>query len=163
MKKLLSVMGVILAVFAGLMFAGPANAATPRALASHASAPALTATTATATAPSVLVGPTPMTGNYYYNCVLTDGNSWSLAAGEPLTDCHGSYLQKYLDGVHVSSIALTYGGGAAASESSQWHTLGCAVAVASGVVLVLYPPTEALEWILATTAYAGGGAIACLA
>lgn len=64
-------------------------------------------------APSVAVQPAS-TGDYEYICVGTDGSSYSMANGAPLSDCKGSYLQKYINGQQVDSISLT-GTGAVAS------------------------------------------------
>ena len=76
------------------------------------------------------------TGDYEYVCVLTDGRLYSMAAGEPTTNCKGSYLQKYLDGRLLSTYHLAYGGGA--STEFQW-TSGCILATASGVLLIMSP------------------------
>lgn len=99
------------------------------------------------------------TGNYEYNCVLTDGSSYFMGAGEPLTNCKGSYLQKYLDGRQLTSVSLAYGGGAQTTipGGAGW----CLLAVGSAVSLLVFPPTTATAWVV-NGALAGGGLTSCL-
>lgn len=101
------------------------------------------------------------TGQYEYICIGSDGSSWSLRIGEPTTDCHGSYLLKYINGVQVASYRLSIGGGIAAPVA-PWST-GCVVAVASGVALFLFPPTGATAWVVVGGLTAAGLYTSCLA
>ncbi|KFF58627.1 hypothetical protein JF66_17150, partial [Cryobacterium sp. MLB-32] len=99
------------------------------------------------------------TGNYEYNCVLTSGYSYFMSSGEPLTNCKGSYLQKYLDGRQLDSVALAYGGGAA--STFNW-SVGCILSVGSGVLLVVYPPTGAIAWFIQGSVYAANVTASCV-
>lgn len=101
------------------------------------------------------------TGQYEYICIGTDGNSWSLRAGEPTTNCHGSYLHKYINGVKVASYRLALGGGIAAPRPA-WNT-GCVLAVASGVALFVFPPTGATAWVTLGGLAAAGLYTSCVA
>ncbi|KFF58007.1 hypothetical protein JF66_21835, partial [Cryobacterium sp. MLB-32] len=138
MKKLLSIASTTIILLAGIAFASPASAETMTATTPDTVA---AATTHTASQPSPNNSAemfSTQTGNYEYNCVLTSGYSYFMSSGEPLTNCKGSYLQKYLDGRQLDSVALAYGGGAA--STFNW-SVGCILSVGSGVLLVVYPPT----------------------
>ncbi len=76
------------------------------------------------------------TGQYEWVCVLTTGNTYSMRDGEPLTNCKGSYLQKYLNGRQLAVYRLAYdGNGAIANVKAE----GCLLAVAGGVLTILSP------------------------
>lgn len=142
MKKLMSIACAGIVLLSVGLTAGPASA-------ESVVAPPMAATEVTNSVPgsvpaSVLM---PMTGNYEYNCVLSNGSSYFMAPGEALTNCHGSYLQKYLDGRQLSSISLTYGGVVATNPPVGWvWGTGCILSVASGVALVVFPPSGAIAW-----------------
>lgn len=98
-----------------------------------------------ATAPSPLAPKEIQTGEYDYFCLAADGSGFWLSQGEATTNCHGSYLLKYIDGNQVGSYNLAYGGGAA--QTPPWNT-GCVLALAGGVALFIYPPTGAVAWVV---------------
>ena len=148
MKKLTSVLVGLVVVAMALVAPTAANAATPEAVAISASS----------AAPDSVMA--PMTGNYDYVCVLQDGSSYTMASGEKITNCHGSYLQKYLDGRKLATYNLSYGGGAALNPVPSG---GCVLALASGVLLILYPPTGAVAWALSGGFYVAGVAVSCTA
>ena len=102
------------------------------------------------------------TGEYEYICQMPDGNSWSLQVGEPTTDCHGSYLQKYINGSMVANYKLVYDGGGYYSDVPPFP-YGCAIAIAGAYLLVLYPPTSGVAWVLQGSVAAGGLATSCVA
>ncbi|WP_344405838.1 hypothetical protein [Dactylosporangium fulvum] len=112
------------------------------------------ATTSTVPAP-----PAIQTGEYEYNCIGVDGSSFWLSPGRPTTDCHGSYLQKYLDGNLLASYNLAYGGGAA--QNPPWNT-GCVLAIASGVALFVFPPTGVAAWVTVGGLTAAGLYVSCV-
>ncbi len=99
------------------------------------------------------------TGNYEYICIGTDGNSWSLASGEATTDCHGSFLHKYINGSLVAIYHLAYGGGAV----STWTwTSGCIIGVSTSVAALVLGPTGLTEWLVWAAA-TGAGLASCVA
>ncbi|WP_431031264.1 hypothetical protein [Plantibacter sp. RU18] len=61
-------------------------------------------------------------GQYEYVCVGIDGSSYSMA----LSSCKGSYLQKYINGQQIETIALT-GHGTVADPNAI--TMDCVVAI----------------------------------
>jgi hypothetical protein len=65
-------------------------------------------------------------GQYEYVCVGTDGSSYSMAHGTALSTCKGSYLQKYINGKQIETIALT-GHGTVADPNAI--NMDCLVAV----------------------------------
>jgi hypothetical protein len=114
-----------------------------------------------ATAFPVVADPTILaTGQYDYNCVLTNGSSYFMSPGSPLTNCKGSYLQKYINGVMVKSVALAYGGGATATVPAGAG--GCLLAVASGVALAFFPPSGVLAWVVVGSLTAAGIVASCV-
>jgi hypothetical protein len=94
---------------------------------------------------------------YEYICQLADGNSWSLSSGEPTDDCHGTYLQKYINGSMVANYNLTL-----CRRQRGQHPPGypvsddCALALFGTVGLVLFPPTGAVAWVYLGTIQALG-------
>ncbi|UOE43167.1 hypothetical protein [Agromyces larvae] len=157
MKKLASIITGL--AIAAMTFLAPT--------AVYAATPEPAPTVAPLTANLTVVGPAapepvavPMTGEYEYICQMPDGNSWSLQVGEPTTDCHGSYLQKYINGSMVANYHLAYGGGAA--QVPPWNT-GCVLAVASGVALFVFPPTGATAWVVVGGLTAAGLYVSCVA
>jgi len=84
------------------------------------------------------------TGNYEYICIGTSGASWALVSGEKLSDCHGSFLHKYINGALVANYRLAYGGGAATTWT--W-TEGCIITVALAGVALIEGPVGAVEWL----------------
>jgi hypothetical protein len=65
-------------------------------------------------------------GKYVYVCVGTDGSSYTMASGAELGSCKGSYLQKYINGAQVDTIALTTSGAIADPDALS---LDCLVAI----------------------------------
>ncbi|MFJ8896821.1 hypothetical protein ACIRCZ_19720 [Leifsonia sp. NPDC102414] len=98
------------------------------------------------------------TGQYDYNCVLTDGSSYFMRHGEALTDCKGSYLQKYLDGRLIKSVGLVYNGGASVQVTGKG---GCLLTLGGIAALVFYPPTSTFGWVLSGALAAGGVSQSC--
>lgn len=159
MKKLLGVAGVLLTVLVGLTFAAPANAAPAKAPSSAITSSTSAPTASGGVAPAQMM--VPLTGNYYYVCVLTSGNSWSLTPGENLTDCKGSYLQKYLDGRQIARWSLTQNGTPATNRPPSE---GCLVAIGlAGAGLVFSPPTGGVSWFAASAIAAAGIGYSCKA
>lgn len=152
MKKLLTTLATILLVVVGAVVAPQAaNAATddpPPAVsisgdASELAAPALLAT-----------------GQYEYICIGIDGSSWSLRAGEPTKDCHGSYLHKYINGSLVKIYRLSATGQVIAHPTRDG--VSCLLAVAGGFTAFLNPVGD-IVWA-ASVGIAGLGFItSCLA
>ncbi|MFG6402659.1 hypothetical protein [Microbacterium sp. P04] len=128
-KRITGSLAVAAALVVGSATAASAAvpAAAPTAV-STAAAPAVS--TDAATAASSGAG---ATGQYEYVCVYTDGSSVSLPAGS-VADCTGaSYLQTYLDGVQLESVALTSAGDPATASPQ------CIIAVAGSVIVGLIP------------------------
>ncbi|MEU8258107.1 hypothetical protein AB0C06_28020 [Micromonospora inaquosa] len=125
-----------------------AGAVAPQASSAAAAAPAGNITTSHVATTSTVPAPSAplaiQTGEYEYNCIGTDGSSFWIGPGRPTTDCHGSYLQKYLDGNLLATYNLAYGGGAA--QNPPWNT-GCVLAIAGGVALFVFPPTGVAAWV----------------
>lgn len=65
-------------------------------------------------------------GQYQYVCVGIDGSSYSMAQGAALNTCKGSYLQKYINGQQISTIALTTDGAIADPNAIN---MDCVVAI----------------------------------
>lgn len=79
-----------------------------------------------------------------------------------LVYCKGSYLQKYINGSMVANYALVYDGGGYYSDVAPFP-YGCAIALAGAYLLVLYPPTSGVAWVLQGSVAAGGLATSCVA
>lgn len=79
----------------------------------------------------------PSTGMYSYNCVLQNGSSYYIASGTALSTCKGSYLQKYLDGRKVQTIALT--GYGYPANPKAFGTIECYIAIGTAVVSIYGP------------------------
>ena len=154
MKKLMTSLAALI-VAAGVVVAPQAaNAAT---LAPASITGSHEATSTTAPTPPAL---TPFeTGEYDYFCLGADGSGFWLSQGEPTTNCHGSYLLKYIDGNQVGSYNLAYGGGAA--QTPPWD-IGCVLALAGGVALFIYPPTGAVAWVVQGGLAGAGRLEACV-
>jgi hypothetical protein len=101
----------------------------------------------------------PSTGVYSYNCVLTNGQSVFLKPGEKLTNCKGSYLQKYINGTKVLTVSLVYNGKPTAnlSPARGW----CVVSLTSVALLAWNPPTATAVWLIGTAATAVGAYGSC--
>ncbi|MEN0083366.1 MAG: hypothetical protein AAGC66_01240 [Leifsonia sp.] len=112
------------------------------------------------TAFPVVADPTT-TGVYSYNCVNPNGSSYFMKPGEKLTNCKGSFLQRYVNGKMVQSIKLAYGGGAAGNPPK--NLAGCIISLGSGVVMVFFPPTSAAGWFWTTAATGAGILYSCVA
>ncbi|MBW8871596.1 MAG: hypothetical protein JF618_05315 [Leifsonia sp.] len=96
----------------------------------------------------------PTTGVYSYNCVNPNGSSYFMKPNENLSNCKGSYLQKYVDGRMVQSLSLVYHGGAYAKVT--WRS-GCILALGgAAVALVWFPPAGITAWVV-TSAFAAAG------
>ncbi|MGN7799037.1 hypothetical protein [Leifsonia sp. 22587] len=99
------------------------------------------------------------TGVYSYNCVNPNGSSYFMRPNENLTNCKGSYLQKYINGRMVQSVALVYRGGA--SVKVTWKS-GCILALGTTAAsLVFSPPTGGLAWVVTGAVAAAGISQAC--
>jgi hypothetical protein len=105
--------------------------------------------------------PRSLTGNYEYVCVLASGTSYSMATGSNLTNCKGSYMQKYLDGRQIAVWSLAFNGLAATNlPPSQ----GCLVSIAlTGAGLVFSPPTGGVSWFASSAIAAAGIGYSCKA
>lgn len=101
------------------------------------------------------------TGDYEYICQMPDGNSWSLQVGEATSDCHGSFLQKYINGEMVANYPLVYDGGSVYSGVPPFPW-ACALGIYGVYVLALYPPTDGVAWVLQGSV-AAGGMLGCVA
>lgn len=163
-----AVAGIAIAVMATVAVPASASAmeapAAPEANSSPASAVA-----PTSESPSQTVAPDGLgidgmqaaaTGDYEYVCVGIDGNSYSMAQGEPTWNCKGSYLQKYLDGRQLAVYSLD---GAGNPASTPPFETGCVLAVASGVALFVFPPTGAVAWVVVGGLTAAGLYVSCVA
>ncbi|MGH1548297.1 hypothetical protein ACRAWB_03580 [Leifsonia poae] len=94
------------------------------------------------------------TGVYSYNCVNPNGSSYFMKPNENLTNCRGSYLQKYINGRMVQSLSLVYRGGAYVKPT--WRS-GCVLALGGATVaLVWFPPAGVTAWVV-TSAFAAAG------
>jgi hypothetical protein len=84
------------------------------------------------------------TGQYEYVCVYPNGASVSLPAGS-VADCTGaSYLQKYLDGRQLETIALTTAGEPATAS------IECVIMVARGTIAAIISPVSGAIAIIST-------------
>jgi hypothetical protein len=146
MKKLMGFACATLVLLSVGLATGPANADLLSAAQQSSVSTASVAPSVPTSAPATVF--MPMTGNYEYNCVLSNGSSYFMACGEKLTDCHGSYLQKYLDGRKLKTVNLTYGGVVATNPPIGWTWgTGCILSLAAaGAALVVFPPTGAIAW-----------------
>ena len=163
MKKLMSIACAALVLLTVGLTAGPANAEPLSAASSATTSVAVSEVmhSAPESLPATVL--TPMTGNYEYNYVLTTGWSYMMAPGEVLTNCHGSYLQKYLDGRQLSSVNLTYGGVVATNPPVGWvWGTGCILALAGVVSLAVFPPSGTIEWMTASALAGFGIEASCL-
>lgn len=89
-------------------------------------------------------------GNYEYVCVSTSGSSYSMADGEKLTNCKGSYLQQYINGQQVDTIPLTGDGTRADPDKLDGY---CLIGLAlDGTLAVVFPPAEAAAVVIEVAA-----------
>ena len=106
----------------------------------------------------VVADPTT-TGVYSYSCVNPNGSSYFMKPNENLTNCKGSYIQKYINGRMVQSVALVYRGGA--NVKVTWKS-GCLLTLGSiGAGLVFSPPTGGLAWFMTGAIAAAGINASC--
>lgn len=166
MKRSITTLIALAVIVGGAIAPQTASASTteqPTARAAEISIPAASMTEARSPSALSTVGRIvpASTGQYEYICIGADGSSWSLRAGEPTTDCHGSYLHKYINGVKVASYRLALGGGIAAPRPA-WSA-GCVIAVASDVALFVFPPTGATAWVTLGGLAAAGLYTSCVA
>ncbi|REK73438.1 hypothetical protein DX116_07785 [Aeromicrobium endophyticum] len=90
-------------------------------------------------------------GTYEYICVSTTGSSYSMAAGEKLGNCKGSYLQKYINGKQIESIPLD-GSGTPVDPDGQLDGY-CIIGLAlGGTAAIVFPPAGAAELIFTAAA-----------
>ncbi|WP_456697947.1 hypothetical protein [Aeromicrobium sp. P5_D10] len=86
-------------------------------------------------------------GNYDYVCVSTNGTSYTMADGEKLSNCKGSYLQKYINGQQVETVHLTGQGTPASPNQLDGY---CIVGLAlGGTAAIVFPPAGAAELVFA--------------
>ncbi|MEU5672353.1 hypothetical protein ACGF3C_23200 [Micromonospora sp. NPDC047762] len=155
MKKLMTTLAAFVVAASVVVAPQAANAAPVVPASSIARSHEATTTTApTPVAPKLFE-----TGEYDYFCLGADGSGFWLSQGEPTTNCHGSYLLKYIDGNQVGSYNLAYGGGAA--QTPPWNT-GCVLALAGGVALFIFPPTGAVAWVVQGGLAAAGLLTSCV-
>lgn len=145
-KKQITVGAASLVVAAGLLFSPAANATTP------AEQPLSEPVAAAPANPAPVVAPAAVapagTGDYEWMCVGIDGSIYSMAPGEPTSNCKGSYLQKYLDGRQLATYNLAYNGnGSLADPEAGSCVLSLAV---EGAALVMSPPTGGAAWFAAS-------------
>ncbi|WP_136028482.1 hypothetical protein [Microbacterium sp. PF5] len=129
------------------------------AVAPQAASAATSAQTEVRTA-SPIGSATMSTGQYEYICIGSDGSSWSLRVGEPTTDCHGSFLHKYISGVMVANYKLSVTG--TVIDHPKPDPIGCLMSIVSGVFGVL-SADGSLIWISALGFTGMGGIMTCLA
>jgi hypothetical protein len=118
---------------------------------------AATAASSEANAVDATVAPRA-TGQYEWVCVGTDGNSYSMTPGEPTSNCHGSYLQKYLDGSQLATYNLAYNG---QGELADPDANSCVLGMAGNMMLIIFPPTSIEGWVSAATGV-GLGLASCV-
>lgn len=155
MKKLISTMSVLLTLVVGALAVPQAASASTQPQNTVTSMN--TGTSVNTAAPSETALPpsdlNQMAAGYYeYICLGVDGNSWSLSSGQPLTDCHGSKLLKYINGSHVATYNLSPTGQILDHASSG----GCVLAFAAGAGMILWPPTGAVAWVYTSVVNAMG-------
>lgn len=163
MKKLMTALAALMIVALGLVVPQAANAATHSSSSEVVRSQPFTQVAKSAELAAAAISMVPMTtqtGEYEYICIGTDGSSWSLASGEPTTDCHGSYLHKYINGVMVANYHLAYGGGAAQNPPGN---IGCVLAIAGTVSLFYFPPTGVAAWVVNGGLAAAGLFVSCTA
>ncbi|WP_186760122.1 hypothetical protein [Arthrobacter alpinus] len=175
--RTMAILTSMMIILAGLFVASPANAseispnvANPSSSSVVTSRPAhfkmgvavplsvLAAESATNSG-SNIVSPREPAGQYYYNCVNTDGSSYFLSQGEPLSNCHGSYLQTYINGVQVRVVSLTTSG---AISNPNAITVDCAIAIVGATIVVL-TPEGTIAWVLSAAVGGISFARACTA
>lgn len=149
MKKLISTLVAALVVAGGLLVPQMASASTLEA------EPATQGVTSMSQDADLMA-----TGEYEYICIGADGSSWSLRVGEPTSDCHGTFLHKYINGVQVANYKLSVTG--AVIEHPQPDALACVLVIAGGVVGVL-ATDGTLLWATAAGLNAIGFVTSCLA
>ena len=108
--------------------------------------------------------PASATGEYEYICQLTNGSSWSLASGESTTDCHGSFLQKYINGTMVANYNLVYDGGAQdfVPSGDGWCILALARTAAAALAAPGTGGSSLLLWVTGVAAASAGTLHECV-
>lgn len=145
-KRSIGILAIVATTLSLIGFAGPASASEPREATSQAApSPASLNGRPIAAADSVLsaspwvgtqttqesmlvVRPNEAAGNYVYVCVLTTGNSYTMAHGTRTYSCGGSRIQQYLYGVFQQSVAIS---GYPPTVPAGSVTIGCILAGAS--------------------------------
>jgi predicted RecA/RadA family phage recombinase len=100
----------------------------------------------------------PTASYYSYNCVLSNGSSYFMKAGEKLTNCKGSFLQKYINGKKVQTVSLVYNGKYSVKVTGKG---ACILALTGVVAMVFYPPSGVFQWVLYGSLAAGGVGTSC--
>lgn len=126
----------------GVLSTAPANAA-PLPSASVLSAPTVGSGIPTPNEQPDSISLREPAGQYVYNCILTNGSSYTLSAGTATSSCKGSYLRRYISGVLVNNISLT---GTGAVSNPNAITVDCAIALVGGVIVVL-SVTGTVLWV----------------
>lgn len=67
--------------------------------------------------------------------VIGNSSSWSLRVGEPTTDCHGTFLHKYINGTMVGNYKLSVSGQVIDFPQADGHN--CLMATVAGAFGVL--------------------------
>lgn len=144
--------GLAALAIAALLLSGAAPAA-----AAETVAPTKARSSGTVAATPAIQPMSSPTGQYEWICILTSGHSYSMRNGEPLTNCKGSYLHRYINGRHVGTYRLAYGGGAV-----DYKAEGCLFAIIGGVLGVM-SPAMTIRWVLSTAVGGIGAYSACAA
>lgn len=92
--------------------------------------------------------PREAAGQYYYECVLTNGTSYWLKSGEPTTNCKGSYLHRYINGKLVANIHLTPNG-AIATEYHFDPSAECVLGITTTAYAILTANGK-VAWVMAS-------------
>lgn len=94
---------------------------------------------------------------YSYNCVATNGSSYFLKPGTPLTSCKGSRLQMYYNGRVAYTYSLTLNG---QPGNPARASLDCIIAIAGTGAGLVSTNTGVGVWATAASIY---GLKACIA
>ncbi|WP_157780450.1 hypothetical protein [Leifsonia xyli] len=99
----------------------------------------------------------PSTSAYSYNCVLTNGSSYFLKPGTPLTMCKGSRLQMYYNGRVAYTYYLKLNG---QPGNPKRASLDCIIAIAGAAAGLVSTTSGIAVWATLSSIY---GIKACIA
>ena len=98
------------------------------------------------------------TGVYSYNCVLQNGSSYFMKPGEPLPNCKGSRLQKYINGRMVQTIPLT--GYGQPANPRAFGTPECFLSLGGGLALSVFGiPGKLARFLSGAIAFVAGASL----